>query len=80
MKPGFILIACRDLPLYKVPQFDDDRQHRRCQRCDLEPVFLCCCLSMNHGLSKALMMPSQKKVQAADFPLRWGAQNTGRGN
>jgi len=72
MKPGFILIACRNLPLYKVPQFYDDRHHRCRQRCDREPGFLCCCLSMSHASPEALTMPRHGIEQAVGFPLLWG--------
>lgn len=72
MKPGFILIAYRNLPLYKVPQFYDDRYHRCRQRCDREPGFLCCCLSMSHASPEALTMPRHGIEQAVGFPLLGG--------
>jgi hypothetical protein len=73
MKPGIILITCRNLPLYKASQFYNDGYHRYCQRCNAEPGSRCYCLSMSHAGFKALRMPRQGKEHEADLSALEGA-------
>ena len=72
MEPGVILIADRNLPLYKALQFHNDGYHRYCEPRDAEPGSGCQCLSMSHAVSKALRMPRQRTVAWLACPWAGG--------